>query len=114
MPKTSVFEPLFDDGLASINFFNGRLLSAEDLKTEKKAAREERRRLGQAIGDGIAYGLEVRDADASTKDGPAVTVTNGMAINRLGETIWLPSTTDVSLITAKPTAAGGVRIVEPF
>lgn len=113
MPKTSVFEPLFDDGLASINFFNGRLLSAEDLKTEKRAAREERRRLGQALGDGVAYGLEVRDADTSTKDNPAVTVTTGLAINRRGDTIWLPSTTDVSLLAGTATASG-VRIVEAF
>ena len=113
MPKTSVFEPLFDAGLQSINFFNGRLLSAEDLKTEKTAARDERRRLGRAIGDGVAEGLEVRDADVSSKDNPTVTVTGGLAINRLGETIWLPSETDVSLLTVRPTV-GGVRIVEPF
>lgn len=101
MAKTSIFEPLFDDGLASINFFNGRLLSAEDLKTERTANREGHRRLARAIGGGVVYGLEVRTADGSSASAPAVTVTAGLAVNRTGDTIRLEQDTEVSLLTAQ-------------
>jgi hypothetical protein len=113
MPKTSVYEPLFDDGLQSINFFNGRLLSAEDLKTEKKATREERRRLGIALGEGIVRGLEVR-AGTGGSDNATVTVTAGLAIARSGDTIALSSTTDVSLLVSRQPPAGTTQIVQPF
>lgn len=109
MPKTSVFTPMLDDGLPSINFFNGRLLSAEDLKTERSANREGHHRLGHAIGDGVVSGLEVRAADGSTADAPAVTVTAGLAIARTGHAIQLHTTTDVSLLTSTP-AAGTAEV----
>jgi hypothetical protein len=109
MAKTSVFEPLFDDGLASINFFNGRLLSAEDLTTERKANREALRRLGQAIRDGVVSGLEVRTSAAET---PTVTVTAGLAINRRGDALRLENDTDVSLLARQ--AGVGTTIVKVF
>ncbi len=57
--QISLQQPILDGGIRSINFFNGRLLSARDLTREQSANREADRRLGQAIGEGIAYGLEV-------------------------------------------------------
>ncbi len=112
MPKTSVFAPLLDDGVPSINFFNGRLLSAEDLKTEGKANREAHRRLAHGIGDGVVSGLEVRMAEPSTADDPAVMVTAGVAIARTGDAIQLPADTRVSLLTV--TAALGTTELTPF
>lgn len=112
MPKTSVFAPLLDDGVPSINFFNGRLLSAEDLKTEGKANREAHRRLAHGVGDGVVSGLEVRMAEPSTADDPAVMVTAGLAITRTGDAIQLPADTRVSLLTV--TAALGTTELTPF
>src|SRR5262249_37818078 len=92
-------EAILDGGIRSINFFNGRLLSGEDLRQEQLAYHEGHRRLGQAIGSGIASGLEVSEAlGVSTKAAPVVTVTPGLAINRHGEALALPTRTDVSLV----------------
>src|SRR2546427_871826 len=113
MAKTSVFTALFDDGLPSVNFFNGRLLSAEDLKTETHANRAERRRLGLAIGDGVVNGLSVRPAQGNSADSPVVTVTAGLAVDSKGDTVRLPVEVDVSLLPSKP-AAPGTTTVETF
>jgi hypothetical protein len=99
MSTTDLLKPILDGGIRSANFFNGRLLSGEDLTTEQKANQEARRQLGQAIGEGIAYGLEVFESTgASTKALPVVTIKAGLAINRKGRTLMLPADTDVALI----------------
>jgi hypothetical protein len=96
---------ILDGGIRSINFFNGRLLSGEDLSQEQTAHRAGQRRLGQAIGEGIAFGLEVSETlGSSTKEVPVVTVTAGLAVNRQGETLALPTRTDVSLVRPVPTS----------
>jgi hypothetical protein len=112
MPKTSVFAPLLDEGLPSVNFFNGRLLSAEDLKTERQANREAHRRLAHGIGDGVVSGLKVRMDATSSADDPAVTVSAGLAVTRAGDPIRLPSDTRVSLLTAAA-PPGGIELT-PF
>src|SRR2546423_9301844 len=84
-------QPVLDGGIRSINFFNGRLLSARDLTREQTATREADRRLGQAVGDGIAYGLEVSKTPGAGNDSPAVSVEAGLAINRNGPTLMLAS-----------------------
>jgi hypothetical protein len=97
-----------DQGLRSINFFNGRLLSGEDLTAEQVANREGRQRLGQALGDGIAYGLEVSQTPgANSPATPVVTVTPGLAVNRRGQTLLLPTSVDVSLLPS--TSAGSAE-----
>lgn len=110
MPKTSVFASLFDDGLTSVNFFNGRLLSAEDLKTESRANHDTQRRLGRSIGDGVIAGLVVREASGSTAAAPIVTVTAGLAIDRRGNPIRLAADTDVSLLTNSATPPATITV----
>jgi hypothetical protein len=101
---------VFDGGIRSVNFFNGRLLSGEDLSQEKAANREARGQLGRALGDGIAYGLEVSEtAGVSTRQTPVVTVEPGLAVNRRGQTLGLTSRVDVSLV--RPPAAGATAVV---
>ena len=97
MNTRQLSEAILDGGIRSNNFFNGRLLSAEDLSGEQQANRAGNQALGQAIGDGIAYGLDVTRADQAGKD-PIVTVQPGLAINRYGDTLRLASATDVSLV----------------
>lgn len=90
---------ILDDGIRTINFFNGRLLSGEDLSQEQIANRISRRHLGQAIGEGIAYGLEVAETmGSSTPALPVVTVQGGLAINRNGQTLALSNAIDLSLV----------------
>jgi len=91
-------QPVLDGGIRSINFFNGRLLSARDLTLEQSAYREADRRLGKAVGDGVAYGLEVSQAVKSNKQSPAVSVEAGLAVNRRGQTLLLDARADIALV----------------
>jgi hypothetical protein len=85
-------------GIRNTHFFNGRLLTAEDLRVEQMANQQQHQQLGQAIGEGVVYGLEVAPAVASTAQRPAVRVTRGLALNRQGETVALPADVDVLLV----------------
>jgi hypothetical protein len=93
--------PIYDeDGIRSVNFFNGRLLSGEDLSDEQEAQRHARRLLGRASGEGVAFGLEVSEAsgEVSSKQYPVISVEPGLAVNRAGQTLRLNSRTDVGLV----------------
>ena len=99
-------QPILDGGIRSINFFNGRLLSARDLTREQSAYREADRRLGQAVGEGIAYGLALSKSPDSTQESPVVTVESGLAVNRLGQTLMLTGKTDIALVRRASAGAG--------
>ncbi|HLM56361.1 MAG TPA: carboxypeptidase-like regulatory domain-containing protein [Pyrinomonadaceae bacterium] len=98
MSYTELLEPILRGGIRSVNFFNGRLLSAEDLKQEQDANREGRARLGQAVGHGVAYGLEVALSAANTAQTPVVTVGAGLAVNREGRALKLTAAADIALV----------------
>jgi len=89
-------QTILDGGIRAVNFFNGRLLTGEDLAREQTARREADRRLGLALGDGVAWGLEVQEAKDQSY-GTAATVAAGLAINRRGQTLHLPCAVDVLL-----------------
>jgi len=98
MSKVELLEPILETGIRNTNFFNGRLLTAEDLRAEQDAGREQRQHLGRAIGEGIAYGLEVsRSESLSPPSASSVRVAAGLAINRLGQALFLAEDTDVAL-----------------
>jgi len=98
MSATDLQTPIIDGAIRSTNFFNGRLLSARDLTLEQSANREADRRLGKAIGEGIAYGLEVAKPANFKKDSPVLSVDAGLAINRQGQTLMLRARTEVALV----------------
>jgi hypothetical protein len=101
-----LLEPILTGGIRNNYFFNGRLLSAEDLREEQAANSEGRKRLGQAIGDGVVYGLYVSETvGTSSKSAPVITVEPGLCINRLGVTLALAEATDVSLVRPVPPGA---------
>lgn len=95
-----LLEPIFDSGIRSPYFFSGRLLTARDLSAEQDASREQRRLLGLAIGEGIAYGFEVEKStdSKSTAEAPIVKISAGLAVNREGQTLYLASGTDLALV----------------
>ena len=82
-------EAILDSELRHINFFNGRLLTGGDLEEEQTAQHAHSRHLGEAIGEGVAFGLHVTPAPASPPEGPVVAVTAGLAVNRAGQTLRL-------------------------
>lgn len=91
-------EPLKDGGIRAVNFFNGRLLASKDMTREQVARREADARLGRAIGDGVAFGLEVARDDALDKPSdPVLRVRAGLALNRAGQTLRLVADTSVAL-----------------
>ncbi|MEH6413434.1 hypothetical protein [Pseudomonas sp. CGJS7] len=91
-------QPIKDGGIRNVNFFNGRLLTGKDLSREQQAHREADARLGLAIGDGVAFGLEAaRDPDQDRPEAPVLRVRAGLAINRLGHTLRLNADTSVAL-----------------
>lgn len=110
----ALLEPILDEGLRTTHFFNGRLLSAEDLALEQEGNREARRRLGLALGDGVSFGLEVfQTPGTSTVAAPTVTVRAGLAINRRGHAISLPADADLSLVRRiDPGATEGATFAE--
>ena len=85
-------------GLRSIHFFNGRLLTAEDLKAEQEAGRRRVHWLGQATGTGVISGLEVRATGVAT-----LQVSAGLALSRAGQAFAL--TADVALALQSSTRA---------
>jgi hypothetical protein len=89
-------EALAAGGVRAVNFFNGRLLAGRDLSRVDEARREGDKRLGTAIGDGVAFGLEVTAAGV-IEGVPVVSVTPGLAINRLGQTLKLAQSERVAL-----------------
>ena len=101
MSTSELQQPILDNAaVRSINFFNGRLLTAHDLTREQTANRNADKRLGQAIGEGIAYGFEVSKStlSQSTTTSPMLTITAGLAINRRGQTLRLENAVDVGLV----------------
>ena len=96
-----LLEPLTDDGsIRSIHFFNGRLLTGKDFSREQDARREADRRLGLALGEGVAFGLQVEhNRLLSQTDRPVVTVKAGLAFNGHGQALRLSN--DVQLALAR-------------
>lgn len=91
-------QPVKDGGIRNVNFFNGRLLTGKDLAREQQAHRQADARLGLAIGDGVAFGLEAaRDPDLDQANAPVLRVRAGLAINRAGATLRLNADTSVAL-----------------
>ncbi|WP_437621907.1 hypothetical protein [Sorangium sp. So ce1151] len=96
MKSTELLKPILEGGVRSINFFNGRLLTGEDLTAEQAASREWLGRLGRLLGGGVAGGLTVSRSPVAGK--PAVIVDAGLAMNALGQTLRLTSAIEVALL----------------
>jgi hypothetical protein len=121
MSVTSLDIPLFEGGLRSTHFFNGRIISREDMQREQEAERTIHERLGRAVGDGIVRGLEVRAGSigGSSVTDPVVVVQPGLALNRQGQTLALDREVEVSLLKKQPSSstptvlAGGFAACNP-
>ena len=110
MERIELLEPFLRNGLLNTNFFNGRLLSAEDLRTEQEAARSRSSQLGRAAGAGVVAGLRVARVSVA---GPAgdpkravVSVSAGLGINRVGQVLSLPVAAEVALLRGDEAAEG--------
>jgi hypothetical protein len=101
MSLVELLEPILAGGLERNNFFNGRLLSAEDLRAEQDAERLRQSLIARSVGDGVGWGLAVSAVSAS----PArVRVRAGFAMNRLGDLLRLAADADVALVRTIPSS----------
>jgi hypothetical protein len=100
----NLFTPIVNTRTRSVNFFNGRLLSGEDLTTEHQSNRAARALLGKAIGSGVVSGFEVSESTtSSTVQAPVLAVTKGLALNRNGGSLLLDM--DVEIALTRPTTS---------
>jgi hypothetical protein len=98
MATINLMTPVYTGAIHGISFFNGRLLSGEDLSAEQKANRDGRKLLGMALGDGIVEGLEVSKPEARLNlPASVVVIQPGLAINREGQTLELKHPAEVSV-----------------
>jgi hypothetical protein len=98
--SVTYLDAILDGGVANPNFFNGRVLTAQDLRDAQRADRERVRRLGQVLEPGVAAGLLVSATGAS------LTVSAGLALSRTGATLLLPRDVVLPLVGEAPASAG--------
>jgi hypothetical protein len=108
MSTIQLEEPITAGGIQAVNFFNGRLLSAEDVTHEQANNLLGHRRLGRAAGAGVTFGLEVeRNIAQSTATNPVLTVRSGLGVSAAGHTLWLQDDTDISMVRTDQVAVSG-------
>jgi hypothetical protein len=92
-------EPIVENGIKNTNFFNGRLLSAEDLQVEQQARRRYDAIMGQAVGPGVLQGLEVSLDGSSAGDGivDLIRIRAGTCVNAEGLALDLPRAVQVGI-----------------
>jgi hypothetical protein len=101
-------QPIGEGGIESVNFFNGRLLTGGDMGREQQARRRADARLGEALGEGIAFGLEVAARAPDAEDPVAsLEVQPGLAISRAGTCLRLAQPERVHLSRADSTSFAG-------
>lgn len=97
MATYELLESILTNGIRNTHYFNGRVLSAEDLKNDQDAIRRREEKYGQALGDGVVQGLMVSESADSRTDDPIVEITPGLAINRKGQVLALEQKGPVQL-----------------
>lgn len=98
MSSVPLDTPFLEDGIRSTHFFNGRLLSGEDLRQEQLARGEWLRLLGRSAGEGIVHGLEVSaPIGVNPAEGISMKVGPGLALTREGQALELRRVVEVPL-----------------
>lgn len=104
MSVFELLEPVLRDGIKQLNYHNGQVLSAEQLKEDQQFHRQRDWLLGKSIGDGVLQGLFVEKDPALTRESEkifVVKVDRGTAINRLGQVLHLEAPVSIHLVKQK-------------
>lgn len=101
---TKLAEAILDRRAQSPHYFEGRLLTAEDLTAERRAGYARQRMLARAIGTGVVCGLWVRAGDSGTAAAPRVTVEAGEGLTPDGHILTLEH--DVALTLSEVAGEG--------
>ena len=97
MSLVDILQPVLSGGIRNTNFFNGRILAAEDLTDLQTANARQHQQLAHAIGDGVAYGLDV-SVTSSNASQSVLHITQGLALNRRGQAVALSANVDLALV----------------
>lgn len=96
MSTIKLLQPILEGGIQRTNFFNGRILTAADMKKEQEACSKANSRTNIAAGEGVIHGLEVKAG--GTMDDPIVFIDPGMAVSRSGSILHLDHQVDFKVI----------------
>jgi hypothetical protein len=94
----SLGQPIAEDGIRWLNAFNGRSLSAEDIRTDQTAVDLARRQLGRAAGSGVLEGLIVSEDEPRDIARPVLAVEPGLAFNLDGQALQLGRRVTIGLV----------------
>jgi hypothetical protein len=83
MPNSQYIGPIFETGIQTPHYFNGRLLTAADLRANQDATHTRQAWFGMSSGYGIVTGLEVTAVKSNTE----LHVAPGKCLNRSGQII---------------------------
>src|SRR5271157_896321 len=113
MASVDLNSPVLTGGILNTNFFNGRVLVAEDLTSLQTASAQHQQQLGRVLGAGVAWGMNVTLPDPTQ---PVLQVTKGLALNRKGQAVSLPVDAQVQLVKSaemQAATAGLFAICQP-
>jgi len=83
MPNSQYIGPIFETGIQTPHYFNGRLLTAADLQANQVASKTRQTWIGMSSGYGIVAGLEVTAVKSNTE----LHIAPGKCVNRKGQVI---------------------------
>jgi hypothetical protein len=115
MAVVDLFQPVVSGGIRNTNFFNGRLLTAEDLSDFQSANTSQHQQLARSAGEGIVYGFDVTVSSSSPSQ-VVLHVTQGLAFNRNNKAVKLPTDIDLELVPAadaQNAEAGQFAVCQP-
>lgn len=105
---SNLLSPILDSPFLDINYFEGRLLTARDLREQQQADRARLRNFGLAVGAGIIKGLDIElVSKGSSTASPVLKAKAGAAINDEGQVLELGADTDISLLRENTAAVSG-------
>jgi hypothetical protein len=106
-------EPILDNGIRNTNFFNGRLLAAEDLQGVQGAERSHRQQIGTVLGAGVVGGLSITiETGGDSLHDAVVSITPGLAVTARGDTLELGTSIDLVLAQQTQVASQAGRFID--
>lgn len=97
--------PIPDPEIASVHFFNGRLVTSGDMALEQESQRLADQRIGSAIGAGIVEGLGIEFVSTDARKGTLLRVDAGSGITSKGSALKLESKVDLQIAAPSQKAA---------
>lgn len=105
--SVTFLQSIFDNELRHPNWFDRRILTGTDLQDEQEAHVHRARYLGQGIGSGVVYGLDV------SANGNQLAITKGLAISLGGDVLNIPADLSLKLVVEKQVLDSTGTIFEP-